>query len=449
MFNGQVVVVGGTTPDGEDATNDLTWLFLDAMEQLRMRQPNYHARVHARSPARYTERVAEMLCGGSGAPSLMNDEVVVPMLVDRGTALADARDYSPVGCVEPVACGATFGSTDAALVNLAVPLEWVLGTRRGGAQIRPAADCETVDELMDGLRTQMDHLVDRLVDDLQPIERANASHHPTPLTSALLRGCLEAGVDASSGGATYNGSGVQGVGVADLADSLAAIDQVVFRHGLCDMPTLVRALRRDFRGHEVLQGHLLRAPKYGNDDPSVDLWARRVMEAWSASLSRHRNTRGGDYWAGFYSVTSHRAFGEVVGALPSGRRAGSPLANGLSPSTGLCRHGPTAALNSVASTLPLRHARNGVNVNLSLDRGSLKTGSGASSLDGLVRGYFSCGGMQVQINVMERETLLRAISDPGSNPWLLVRVSGYSSYFADLSPGMRKEILDRYAGVQS
>jgi len=449
MFNGQVVVVGGTDAEGNDATNALTWLFLDAMDQLRMRQPNYHARLHSGASMPYVERIAAMLARGSGAPSLMNDDAVVPMLTARGASLADARDYSPVGCVEPVACGSTFGSTDAALVNLAVPLEWALGTRRGGARSSSATDCRSTEDLLERLKRQLDHLVDQLMEDLQPIEQANAEYHPTPLTSALLQGCMETGIDASSGGARYNGSGVQGVGVADLADSLSAIEHVVFRRQLCDMRTLLRALRRDFAGYEALHRQLLLAPKYGNDDPSADRWAKLVVEAWASSLSRHRNTRGGDYWAGFYSVTAHWAFGETIGSLPSGRLAGHPLANGLSPSTGLPRHGPTAILNSVVATEARQHAFNGVNVNLTLDRGVVGNGTAVPAISGLVRGYFNRGGVQVQLNVMDADTIRKTLEDPQSNPWLLVRVSGYSAYFADLSPGMRQELLDRYAVLDS
>jgi pyruvate formate-lyase/glycerol dehydratase family glycyl radical enzyme/glycyl-radical enzyme activating protein len=445
LFNGQVVVVGGTDAHGDDATNELTWLFLDTMDGLRMRQPNYHARLHASSPPRYVERVATMLRDGSGAPSLMNDECVVPMLVGRGTALADARDYSPVGCVEPVSCGRSFASTDAALVNLPLCLEWALGTRRGGARTPSAEDCDSADHLADLLRVQLEHLVDQLVADLKPIERANALHHPTPLTSALLHGCLESGTDASSGGVTYNGSGVQGVGIADVGDSLAAIDQVVFRDHRCDMRTLIKALRTDFEGHEALQGYLLKAPKYGNDRAEADRWVDRVMALFADALARHTNTRGGKYWAGFYSVTAHRAFGERIGALPSGRRAGQPLANGLSPSTGMDRAGPTASLNSVAGLDLVGRARNGINVNLTLDGGALAGDSGAGAVEGLLRGYFDRGGMQLQINTLDRASLRAAMDDPSTNPWLLVRVSGYSAYFNDLSPGMKREILERTA----
>jgi formate C-acetyltransferase len=443
MFNGQVVVVGGTDDQGRDATNDLTWIFLDAVEQLRMRQPNYHARVHAGSPPRYVARLAEILGRGSAAPALINDEEVVPMLVERGASLADARDYSPVGCVEPVACRRTFGSTDAALVNVALPLEWALGTRRGGAPAAPVAGCGSTEEVLALYERQLEHLVRLLLDDLQAIERANARLHPTPLTSALLDGCLEQGRDASAGGARYNGSGVQGVGIADVADSLAAIEHVVFSDRRCAMGALVEALRHDFVGDEALRGHLLRAPKYGNDDPRVDILARRVMELFSAALARQRNTRGGSYWAGFYSVTAHRAFGELTGALPSGRRAGEALANGLSPRNGMDRLGPTAVLNSAARLEPRRLARNGLNLNLTIDRGSL---TDPELIGGLVRGYFARGGMQVQINAVDPGVLREAMDHPERHPWLLVRVSGYSAYFNDLSPDMRREIVERSCG---
>jgi formate C-acetyltransferase len=444
LFNGQVVVVGGVDRDGRDAVNELTWAFLDAMDELRMRQPNYHARLHRGSPAAYVSRVASMLRDGSGAPSLMNDDVVVPMLEDRGVSLADARDYSPVGCVEPVACGRTFGSTDAALVNVALCLERALGLKPGGARAPDAAGCTTIDGVLHLLKLQVDDLFDDLVSDLRAIEEANARLHPTPLTSALIAGCLERGLDATAGGARYNASGVQPVGVVDVADSLAAIDDVVFRRRRCTMAQLVDAARADFAGAETLQGHLLRAPKYGNDDPRADRLVRDVATLCASSLARHgNNTRGGPYLTGLYSVTAHVAFGETTGALPSGRRAGRPLANGLSPANGMDRRGPTASLDSAAAADQRRVGRNGVNVNLKLDRASLAGARGARALEGLIRGYFDLGGMQLQVNVVDPAVLLEAARDPAAHPWLLVRVSGYSAYFADLAPEVRQEIVER------
>ncbi len=443
MFNGQVVVVGGVDRRGEDATNELTWMFLDAVDELRMRQPNFHARIHRGSPPGYVARVADMLRRGSGSPSLMNDDCLVPMLTDRGASPEDARDYSPVGCIEPVACSTTFGSTDAALVNLALPLERALGTRNDGVCREPPAAGGSMDDLLDRLEREIDHLVDGVIDDLQAVERANARFHPTPLTSALLRGCVDTATDASAGGARYNGSGVQGVGVADLADSLAAVDDVVFGRGECELPGLRDALRADFDGHDTLRGLLRRAPKYGNDDPRVDELADRVMGLFADSLGRHTSSRGGAYHAGFYSVTVHEAFGEYTGALPSGRRAGRPLANGLSPANGLDRAGPTAALNSTAS-LDLRgRARNGINVNVRLDPALLRGDGGLDDLVGLIRGYFAQGGMQLQVNALDADLLRAALDDPDAHPWLLVRVSGYSAYFQDLSPSVQREILDR------
>ena len=443
LFNGQVVVVGGTDSEGQDATNELSWIFLDAMDALRMRQPNYHARVHAQSPPQYLERIAAMLRDGSAAPSLINDDVVVPMLVGRGTTEEDARDYSPVGCVEPVACGKTFGSTDAALVNLPLCLERALGTNSGGASLGPLVGDEQMEDLMGRLRQQVEHLVDQLVDELSAIERANARLHPTPLTSMLLAGCLDAGLDSTAGGAIYNGSGVQGVGVVDVADSLTAVNEVVFGRRLCDLRELVTALRAGFQGYDWLRGHLLGAPKFGNHHRTADANVDRVMGIFADALGRHQNSRGGAYWAGFYSVTAHHAFGRHVGALPSGRSEGSPLANGLSPANGFDRLGPSAALSSVASLDLVRRARNGINVNLKIHRGAVDGPAGVAALAGLVRGYFASGGMQMQANVLDPAVLLEARDDPGRHPWLLVRVSGYSAYFNDLSPEVKQDIIDR------
>jgi len=443
LFNGQVVVVGGTDRDGADATNYLTWLFVDAMDSLRMRQPNYHARIHAGSPPGYVERIATTLRDGSGAPSVVNDDVIVPMLVDRGTDLADARDYSPVGCVEPVAVGRSFASTDAALVNLALPLQWALGVTGGGAATLDPTALVGPEALWLAYELQLGHLVAALIEDLQAVERANAAWHPTPLTSALIDGCQQLGRDASAGGARYNGSGVQGVGVADVADSFAALDEVVFQRRLVSLPTLVEALKADFVGWEVLRADLLRAPKYGNDHPLPDGYARRVVALLSRLLGEHTNTRGGPYSAGFYSVTAHVAFGETLAATPSGRLAGAPLANGLSPANGADRLGPTAALSSVASLDARAHARNGVTVNLSLDGSVLKGRAGVAAVEGLLKGYFRQGGMQVQLNMLDPAVLQQALQDPSSHPWLLVRVSGYSAYFADLSPAVRRDLVER------
>jgi pyruvate formate-lyase/glycerol dehydratase family glycyl radical enzyme len=449
LFNGQVVVVGGTDRQGRDATSELTYVFLHLMDRLRTRQPNYHARIHRGSPPAYRSRIAAALANGAVSPALYNDEVIVPVLRVRAVAEEDARDYATVGCVEPVAAGKSFLSTDAALFNVPLCLELALnGGRRFGRHRQigaatPAAEyCRSIEELTGLLRLQLEFALARALADLRTVERANARWHPTALTSALVDGCLAAARDVTAGGAVYNGSGVQGVGVVEVGDSLTAVETVVFRTRRASMAELIRACRAGFRGHDTLRAHLRKAPKYGNDDPFADGFVARAMELFSACLAGRCNTRGGGYAAGFYSVTAHHAFGAIVGALPSGRLAGAPFSSGLSPSDGLDRSGPTAALRSAAA-LPLQLAGNGVNVNLKLDPWVVSGPDGAQRLRQLVDGGLAAGCMQMQVNVLNPQILLDARDHPGRYPGLLVRVSGYSAYFDDLSPAMKQEIIDR------
>ncbi len=449
MFNGQVVVVGGTDRRGKDATNELTHLFLELMDRLRTRQPNYHARLHRGSPGGYRAHVAAVLAAGAASPALYNDEVIVPLLRSRSISEEDALDYANVGCVEPVAAGKSFLSTDAALFNLPVCLELALnrGKRFGrskcvGVSTPPAAECRSIEELAGLFRAQLEAAVERLLRDIRCIEEGNARLHPTPLTSMLVGGCLEKMRDASAGGARYNGSGIQGVGAVEVGDSLAAVEAVVFRQRAATLAEVVEACRANFEGAGALRARLRLAPKFGNDDPAADRFVARAVEMFAGALGGRKNFRGGDYVAGFYSVTSHQAFGEATGALPSGRLAGEPFSSGLSPSSGMDRLGPTAALRS-AGSLPLHLAKNGVNFNLQLAPWAVAGPDGARRLQHLVEGGFLSGCMQVQVNVLDPKVLVEARDHPGRYPGLLVRVSGYSAYFDDLSPEMKQEIIDR------
>ncbi|MFA5787802.1 MAG: pyruvate formate lyase family protein, partial [Actinomycetota bacterium] len=450
MFNGQVVVVGGTDQEGEDATNEVSYLFLELMDKLRTRQPNYHARLHKGSPREYRDRIAAALADGAVSPALYNDEVIVPVLRSRGISEADARDLAMVGCVEPVSAGRSFLSTDAALFNLPMCLELALnhgrrfGTRkRIGAPTSPAEECGSIEDLVGLFRKQVEHALFWLIYDLKAVERANARLQPTPLASMLLEGCLENARDASSGGARYNGSGIQGIGVVEVGDSLAAVEAVVFRDRKASMAEIVEACRTGFAGRDALRARLLAAPKYGNDDGLVDGLVARAMEVFASTLQGRHNTRGGEYTAGFYSVTAHQAWGEVVGALPSGRLRGEPFSSGLSPGNGRDRHGPTAALTSYAS-LPLHFAKNGVNFNLQLPPWAVGKEKGARTLRQLIDGGFAAGCMQIQVNVHDPKMLVEARDHPGRYPGLLVRVSGYSAYFDDLCLEMKDEIIHRF-----
>lgn len=431
LMSGQAVIVGGQDREGNDATNELTYLILDVINELRARQPNWHARIHGGSPLSYRKRIAEVVAAGGGSPAVYNDDVIIPILKARGIEEEDARDYATVGCVEPVAAGRSFLSTDAALFNVPLCL---------GLALRGAESCASTEEVIRRFQTQLEKMVARLLDDLQAVERANARLHPTPLTSMLLRGCLESGRDATAGGARYNGSGVQGVGVVEVGDSFAAMETVVFRDRRAAMAEVVRACRAGFRGFEALRARLLAAPKYGNDDRIADGYVARVMELFAACLAGRETTRGGRYVVGFYSMTSHQAFGARVGALPNGRLPGEPFASGLAPENGLDRLGPTAALRSFGG-LPLHAAINGVNYNLKL----APWAADALTLQALIAGGFASGAMQMQVNVLDPKILIEARDHPGRYPGLLVRVSGYSAYFDDLAPEMKDEIIRRTA----
>ena len=445
----QAAVVGGMDAAGNDAVNPLTWLMLDVMEKHRMRDPNYQVRVHEGSPPEYLARALEVARQGSGMPALFNDDAVISALMAHGFPVEDARDYGIVGCVEPSIPGKSFLSTDAALFNLPICLELALnagrlwqGRRRAGVRTADPSGFRSIEDVLKAFEAQLDFWVGRMIGDLQMVEKGNRDHHPTPLSSLLVDGCIESGKDLTEGGARYNSSGLQGVGVADVADSLAALDYVVFQRRRLTMAAVLKALEANFEGHEAVRIELERAPKFGNDDPLPDSYAARIVRMFHESLSRHLNTRGGPYVPGFYSVTCHVAFGKKTGALPSGRRRGEPFASSMGPANGAERSGPTALLRSVAS-VDSSLMPNGNALNLRFDPAQLQGKEGLGILQGLVRGFFEQKGMQVQLNVIDPEVLEDARAHPGKYPELVVRVAGYCAYFDDLPDPAKDEIIRR------
>jgi len=448
MFNGQVVTVGGVDENGNDAANELSYLLLEIMDELRMRQPNFHARVHKSSPEAYRHKINLALASGSGSPALYNDEVIIKALCKHGYTMADARNYTAVGCVEPVCQGKSLSSTDAALFNVPIMLEMALneGRRFGsffqsGQKTKPVSEMKSMGDIREAFEGQLDFFVKRLIDDLHLVEKANHKEHPTPLSSMLLEGCLKSGRCSTGGGAVYNFSGIQCVGPSDTGDALYAIDRAVFRERKMTLTALVDLLRKDIPDEKWLR-YLKGLEKFGNDEPEADRWTRYVIDAFDSALSTYMNIRGGRYVTGIYSVTAHQYFGKITGALPHGRRRGEPFASGIAPGNGMDRKGPTALLNSVNSIDFTRFA-NGINFNLQFDQALLKGEKGASLLDALLKTYFERGGMQVQVNTFDPQILVEARNDPHKYPHLLVRVSGYSAYFNDLAPAMKDEIIGR------
>jgi formate C-acetyltransferase len=390
------------------------------------------------------------MAGGLRNVQFFNDEAIVPALVNRGVPLAEARTYGIVGCVEPAVPGASFTSSDAALLNLGLCLELALNNGRGrlftdqlGVPTGDPRQFTKIEEVIEAYRQQVAYLVGLMVEALDVLAKVHARFKPKPFISATTGDCLERGLDLTWGGARYDFTGVQGVGSATVGDSLAALETLVFREKRVSMDELLAALDADFDGHEPLRQMLAnRAPKYGNDDEAADRFTRLAAEVYCREVEQHPNPRGGRYQPGLYSVTTHVALGLAVGATPDGRRAGAPLSPGISPVQGRDRRGPTAAMRSAAR---LNHllVSNGSALNQKLNPAFLRGGKGPEVLAGLLSGYFRLGGMQVQWDLIDNEMLRAAQERPEDYRDLIVRVAGYSAFFTDLERVVQDDIVAR------
>jgi formate C-acetyltransferase len=443
-------VVGGTDARGRDATNPVSYLAVEAMRRVNTQQPNFGVRLHSGTPPEFLDAVTRSMAGGLQNIQFFNDGAIVPALANQGVPLEQARDYAIIGCVEPAVPGVSFTSSDAALFNLGLCLELALNDGRGrlftdqlGLPTGDPGRFTCIEDLIDAYRRQVAHLVDLMVGALDVLAEVHAQFKPKPWISATTGDCLERGLDLTWGGARYDFTGVQGVGSATVGDSLAALDALVFREGRVTMEELLAALDADFEGHEPLRQMLVnRAPKYGNDDEAADRYTRQAAEIYCQQVARHSNPRGGRYQPGLYSVTTHVALGLAVGATPDGRRSGAPLSQGISPVQGRDHQGPTAAMKSAAR---LNHTlvSNGSAFNQKLNPAFLRGAKGPEALAGLLNGYFSLGGMQLQWNLVDGEMLRAAQQHPEDHRDLVVRVSGYSAYFADLEQVVQDDIIAR------
>lgn len=441
---GQALTLGGINMEGEDASNELTFLLLDVVDQFKTRQPNWHARLSSKSNNTYVHRAFEVIGHGGGSPALYNDDVIMPSLGKRIDAKDKLWNYVTVGCVEVAIPGISFTSTDAALFNYPRILQNVLAKTIGKSGWRKAKPLviNSMKELVDALEDELKVEVASLKDGLDAIERSNCDNHPVPFSSLTVEGCIETATDLTAGGARINGSGIQAIGLADLTNSLAAIEGLVFERGEIKLSQLAEACHDNFSTNPSLRAKLVNFSKFGNDNAQVDHFANKMMELFDRVISANTNTRGGRWMPGAYSMTCHRSMGRKSGALPSGRLAGEAFADGVAPTDGSDCLGPTASLNSVAKLDPT-HIPNGINLNLKLDANTIKGENGAKLLEGLVKGYFDQGGMQIQINVLDPKVLLEAQEMPEKHRNLLVRISGYSAYFVELSPDLQDEIIAR------
>ena len=440
--------LGGLRPDGSDAVNDLTYLLLDVIEEMRLLQPSTSIQVSKKNPDRFIKRAARIIRTGFGQPSVFNADLIVQELIRMGKSVEDARCGGSSGCVEVGA----FGKENYNLTgyfNMPKVLELTLHNGldpRTGRQIGPRTGDPTTfdsfDRLFDAYRRQLNYWIDVKVRGNQVIERLYAEYMPVPFLSLLIDDCIARGKDYHDGGARYNTTYIQGVGLGTMSDALSAIKYHVFEEKTLSMAELLAALDADFEGYERVRQLLLnRTPRYGNDDDRADAVMQAVFEAYFQAVDGRPNTKGGEYHINLLPTTCHVYFGSVCGATPDGRRAGTPLSEGISPVQGADRHGPTAVLKSAAK---MDHARTGGTLlNQKFTPQLLADEKGLDGLVKLIRTYFKLDGHHVQFNVVDAATLRAAKQRPDEYRDLIVRVAGYSDYFCDLSEALQDEIIAR------
>ncbi len=444
----QNLIVGGQTEDGLDATNDLSFMCLDATAHTKLPQPSISIRVWNKTPDSLRMKASEVSRLGLGMPAYYNDEVIIPSLVSRGVTLKDARDYGIIGCVEPQKGGKTEGWHDAAFFNTTKVLEITINNgMAGGKQLGPKTgeftSFKSFDDFMDAYKKQMEYFVSLLINADNSVDLAHGERAPLPFLSSMTDDCIVKGKSLQEGGAHYNFTGPQGVGVANTGDSLTAIKKLVFDEKAITAKELKDALDSNFKDKEDMRQMLInRVPKFGNDIEEVDELTREGALVYCREVEKYSNPRGGRFQPGLYPVSANVPMGAGTGATPDGRMAGTPLADGVSPVSGRDSTGPTAAVNSVAH---LDHfiASNGTLLNQKFHPSALEGESGLRNLSSLVRSFFDQKGLHVQFNVIGREKLLDAQENPGKYRDLVVRVAGYSAHFTSLDRSIQDDIIAR------
>ncbi len=492
----QNLVVGGQDIHGMDATNDLTYMCITASMHTNLPQPSLSMRVWNGTPHELMVKASQLTKTGIGLPAYYNDEIIIPALISRGLKLEDARDYCVIGCVEPQKGGKTDGWHDAAFFNMCRPLELVFSNGIDkGEQVGPKTgslnELDTYDKFFNAYKKQMEYAIALMVNADNAVDAAHMERCPLPFLSAMITDCIGKGKSAQEGGALYNFTGPQGFGIANVADAMYAINELVYKTKSMTLEEYSDALKNNFgmpysdayaqkltvevvkelalKGYELSQNQLSEIfvqiksnnieenkkkhyqailekikslPKFGNDIDEVDLIGREVAYVYTRPVEKYKNPRGGRYHAGLYPVSANVPLGLQTGATPDGRLAGAPIADGVSPTAGCDVNGPTASANSVAK---LDHgiASNGTLFNMKFHPSALKGASGIEAFISLIRAFFDQKGMHMQFNVVSRETLKDAQKNPENYKNLVVRVAGYSALFTTLSKSLQDDIINR------
>lgn len=492
----QNLCAGGQTTEGLDATNDLSFLCIQASMHTLLPAPSFSVRIWNGTPNEFLIKCAELTRTGIGLPAYYNDEVIIPALMSRGVTIEDARNYNIIGCVEPQAPHKTDGWHDAAFFNMCRPLEMVFsnGVDKGvqvSIQTGDVLEMKTFDEFYDAYKAQMKYMIRMMVNADNAIDVAHAERCPLPFVSCMVEDCIAKGKTMQEGGAHYNFTGPQGFGIANMTDGLYAIKTLVFDKKLVSMADFKDALIHNYgkglppkaaknatqevvdnlvrMGKTVTKEQIEKVcrmfltgtsspedvvkydkllemidelPKYGNDIEEIDLFARDVAYVYTKELQNYKNPRGGIFHAGLYPVSANVPLGEQTGATPDGRLSNTPIADGVGPRSGSDKLGPTAAANSVAK---LDHgiASNGTLYNQKFHPSALSGIEGLQNFASYIRAYFDQKGMHMQFNVVSKETLLDAQKHPENYKSLVVRVAGYSALFTTLSRSLQDDIINR------
>ncbi|MCM7591380.1 formate C-acetyltransferase [Enterobacter chuandaensis] len=438
---GYTALLGGLTENGRSAVNMLSFLCLDAYQSVQLPQPNLGVRVNELIDRPFLLKTAETIRLGTGIPQIFNDEVVVPAFLNRGVSLEDARDYAVVGCVELSIPGKTYGLHDIAMFNLLKVMEIAMQENEGNAAL-------SYEGLLEHIRVKINHYIALMVEGSNICDIGHRDWAPVPLLSSFISDCLESGKDITAGGARYNFSGVQGIGIANLSDSLHALKGLVFEQQRLSFDELLAVLKANFatpEGEKVRARLINRFEKYGNDIDDVDNISAELLRHYCKEVEKYRNPRGGQFTPGSYTVSAHVPLGAVVGATPDGRFAGEQLADGgLSPMLGQDMQGPTAVLKSV-SKLDNYLLSNGTLLNVKFTPATLEGDAGLQKLADFLRAFTQLKLQHIQFNVVNAETLREAQQRPQDFAGLVVRVAGYSAFFVELSKEIQDDIIRRTA----
>ncbi|WP_040193969.1 trans-4-hydroxy-L-proline dehydratase [Clostridium culturomicium] len=439
---------GGITADGEDGVNEVSYLILDCMDEMKLLQPSSNVQISRKTPLRFLKRACEISRKGWGQPAFYNTEAIVQELLNAGKSLEDARRGGTSGCVETGAFGREAYILQG-YFNLPKILEITLfngydhvAKKQLGLKLGHAEDFKSYEELLEAYKRQIDYFVNIKVEGSNKITRLYAKYMPVPFLSIITDDCIGTGTDYNAGGARYNTNYLQGVGIGTITDSLAAIKYNVYDNKKFSMNELMKAVKDNFIGHEkILNLVQNRTPKYGNDDDYADFIMKDIFNYYERNVTGRPNMRKGTWRINMLPTTCHVYFGEVMLASPNGRRASTPVSEGISPEKGADVKGPTAVIKSASKMDHLKTG--GTLLNQKFTPGVVGGEEGLTQMVNLIRTYFNLEGHHIQFNVVDRETLIAAQKQPEEYKDLIVRVAGYSDHFRNLSKTLQDEIINR------